>query len=311
MNIVISYSLFDQFEDKFNRNGHDPFDKKPYRYWLNLPSILIVNNIVFPNSITRIYIPKLLQNNKYYSLLEEFKKELDFFELEIIDKPYKKTEPSIWRVEALWDKKANFVFCRDLDSLMIKKEAHAMQYFINSKYMINNIRSARQHNGEGTSIMAGLCGFNIPKLHRELPMPENFEKYLEFYKKTTKPNEWGCDQETLINFFLRYRSNRVANMVLDTYIQPRKRSKNIYGVKPNKYYQSTSIAENTYNNIKLSVEAEKILTVSDSFSNWAGEPINASGNNFKKILTIAKTKNSKIIEKIIKSNNSYIKLFSI
>lgn len=311
MKTVISYALFDQLEKKFDRSGHDPLDKHPYRYWLNLPSIMIVNNSLFKDSIIRLYIPKLLETNKYYKLLELFDENIENFELVKIDKQYIQTEPAIWRIMALWDNDIDFCFCRDIDSIVTRKEAQSMIYFMKSGLMIHNIRSTKQHNNEGTSIMAGLNGFNVKKTKPGLPLPESFDKYMSFYEDTTKKGVWGCDQEALLNFFIRHRTARITKQVLDTYIQPKRNTPRFGRVDKNKYYDMVSLDENVYNNISFSPETERLLSISDSTTCWAGEPINASGRTLLSLAGKTNDKHSKNIMNIIKSDKEYKKLYSI
>jgi len=309
MTTVLSYSLFDQEGKKFNRSGHDPLDKDPYRYWLNIPFILILNKTVFPEFVTRLYVPKKLQENKYYPLLEELNDNIDKFELKVIDKEYFKTEPAIWRIMPLWDD-IDFLFCRDLDSTIVRREAQSMEYFMKSGLMIHNIRTSARHNGEGTSLMAGLCGFDVKKTKRDLPLPKSFDKYMKFYTSTTTKGVWGCDQETLINFFLRYRTERIAKKTLDTYIKPKKVGRIGVPAK-NKFYSMVSINESVYNNIKFSPKKESVLMVSDSISLWGGQPVNASTKNLIKINSVCNEKYAKDIMNIIKSKEMYKKLYKI
>lgn len=311
MSIVISYSLFDQPDKKFDRSGHDPLDRNPYRYWLNIPFIILLNKTIFPDSTTRIYIPKILENNKYYDLLEILNTNIEGFEAVKLNKSYRLTEPSIWRIKALWDKNANFVFFRDLDSIIMKKEAQAMRYFMKSGLLIHNIRSTKQHNGEGTALMAGLSGFDTKKLKITLPLPENFEKYLEFYRSTTTNGVWGCDQETLINFFLRYRTNRITKQVLDTFIQPKRNNRKYGRVYKNKFYDMTSIAENVYSNIRFNKQTDRILNLVDTISTWCGEPINASGKQLNKIIRLCSNDLGNKVEKIITSNKKFKVLYNL
>lgn len=312
MTSIISYSLFDQEGKKFNRSGHDPFDKNPYRYWLNLPFVIILNKIIFPEFTTRLYIPKKLEENKYYPLLEELNEKIENFELKIINKEYFKTEPAIWRIIPLWDDNVEFLFCRDLDSIIVKKEAQSMIYFMKSGLLLNNLRATSVHNSEGTSIMAGLCGFNVKKLKTELPLPKNFDKYMKFYNLTTTKGVWGCDQETLINFFLRYRSDRIIKQTLDCYIKPNKnqgRFKN--PASKNKFYNMISVNENVFNNIKFDAKKDKALMLSDSITIWAGQPVNTSGKQLNKLTSICNETYVKDILSIIKSNNLYKQLYNI
>jgi len=318
--VILSYSLFDQKDKKFDRSGHDPFNKNANRYWTNIPFILIVNKLCIPNSETYLYVPKDLENNPMYFFLDLLNQN-GHINLKVIDKPHSGTEPTIWRMKALWEN-ADFCFCRDIDSVLSPSETKSMLFFMdNQNYWIHNIRSVKQHNVEGTSIMAGLCGFNTNDLKAKLPLPNSFEKYENFYKQlskksffldwrtdlknaTDKNGHWGCDQETLLTFFIKTRSQRVISKILDTYSQPGKRvSRSFKGiVKPNKYYKINSIDISSINENYLSNINKQALAIMDKAIAWSGQPINTSGTILKELLTLP-IKETNYIKRTIQGNN--------
>ena len=307
MKTILSYVLFEQTGRKFDRSGHDPFDKKPNRYWLNIPFILAINKYVLKNSITRIYMPKNIESHPLFPLIKEFSENLDNFEIELIDKQYSLTEPSIWRTKALWEDNVNFVFFKDIDSIITRKEVQSMLFFMNSGFLMHNIRSIRQHNGEGTSLMAGLSGYNIPKLKEELPMPPSFENYLKFYENTIGNPAWGCDQETLINFFIRTRTIRTTKKIMDTYIQGK--GSRLGRVLPNRHHPVTSYNESMFSKINIPGVDNNIISLLDTISNWAGQPVNVSGPKTYHILKKIPDKQAAIIFNILNKSTIYKKLF--
>ena len=323
--VIISYSLFDQKDKKFDRSGHDQFNRVQNRYWLNIPFILLINKICIPNSETHFYVPKDLENNNMFFLLDKLNKD-NYLKLHIINKSHSGTEPTIWRMMGLWEKDTDFCFCRDMDSVLSYVEVKSMLFFMCKDFWINNIRTVKQHNSEGTSLMAGLNGFNIKQLQENLPLPKTFEKYEEFYKKLAKKSfflnwradlrrvldkdgQWGCDQETLVTFFIKSRSDRITKKVLDVYAQPSHLVPKIFQgrVQPNKHYNVTSIDVNTIPDTILSSFDKRILPILNNTISWGGQPVSANGNHLAKLLAI-KNKNTDYMSQLL-SENKLLKNF--
>ena len=66
MKTVLSYCLFEPIAIHPHRTWDEcRLDKK--RYWYNIPALLIVNEILYPNFKTRFYITPNLKNNPLFS----------------------------------------------------------------------------------------------------------------------------------------------------------------------------------------------------------------------------------------------------
>lgn len=316
--VILSYSLFDQKDKKFDRSHHDPFNKNSNRYWVNIPFIVLTNRLCLPESKTYLYVPKDLENNPMYFFLDRLDRN-GYINLKTINKPYSGTEPTIWRMKSLWEN-ADYCFCRDMDSVPSPSEIKSMLFFMDKDYWIHNIRSVKQHNNEGTSLMAGLSGFNIKQLKSKLPLPDTFEKYENFYKQISKKNffliwrgdlknttdksgHWGCDQETLLNFFIKTRTQRVISKILDTYSQPDKRvSKGFKGtVKPNKFYKVDSINIAHIDQSYLKNIDNQLLEIMNQSVFWSGQPVNTRGAALNKLLSFP-SKETNHMKKILQNN---------
>ena len=313
MTKIISYSLFKQTGPKFDRNSHDPLDNKQDRYWLNIPFILLANKYIFKDITTKLYLSSNLKNHRLFPLLAKAAQNLDSFELAIVNRPVVGTEPTLWRMMPLWEKDIEFCFCRDLDSVVTAYEAKIMSYFMGTSFLINNIRTLAFHNGEGTSLMAGLSGYNVTRLKEELPLPKGFDNYMRFYKKSINKSTWGCDQETLINFFIRHRPERIRRKILDIYVQPSPSVKQeLKGtVNPNKHYNVVSSDINIVKNNKLIGTNNKIIQFIDSQSTWAGGPINASGAPLRQLINFINDDYCNKMKDIITSNKTLLNFYKI
>lgn len=192
------------------------------RYWAPVPMTLIVNSLIFSDFKMRFHIPPSILDHPFFSIIKRASKKTEFITYQIIDTPYKRTQPTLWRMMPLWDKKVKYMFCRDMDTIPMKDEVRSMRMFIkradSSKYMIHGIRSYKLHT---TFLMAGLSGFHCERLRNEGVLLGSFEEYMNFAKKYNRqcPNwAWGCDQEALKNFFFirNRRAKQLMRSTLDT-----------------------------------------------------------------------------------------------
>ena len=67
-NIIISYSLFG--EKKIGEN-------LSHKYWCNIPALVAVNLIVYPNASIWIYLPEDLIKHPLYEILEKLSEKFE------------------------------------------------------------------------------------------------------------------------------------------------------------------------------------------------------------------------------------------
>lgn len=293
----------------FDRSGHDSFSKEQFRYWTNIPFIYIVNNLYFNDFKTKYYVHNDIKNHPLFNILDKLS-ELENFELDFIDKEQVETTPSHWRLKGLWD--GDICFCRDTDSVMTPIEAKCMKYFIESDYWINNIRGIWQHNFDGAVLMAGLSGFKSNILKNELPLLNSFDDYLEFCIRSYGTG-WGCDQNSLIDFFVTSRTNRITSKILDFYIQPDfKRVNRVFWnpVKKSEFYNIDSFNESKVNHINLDYINKDILILSNSVTGWLGQPVDVRGDKLNVLLSYDNDK-CKQIKSILLSDNTLKNFYRI
>lgn len=61
----------------------------------------------------------------------------------------------LWRMLPIWENDVNYVFCRDLDSILTPRQMKFVLAFLKSNYNIHNILDNPSHAG----LMGGMCGF--------------------------------------------------------------------------------------------------------------------------------------------------------
>lgn len=260
--MIISYSLFSSNNVHKNRT-YDICNGSSDRYWFNIPAVIITNSIFYPKSKTLIHISKNLESHYLFPFLNKISQEYNNFEIQSIDYSYRNTEPTLWRLIPVWNG-SDTVICRDIDSLVNESEYRSTIAFLESSYLIHNIRSHPAHNSSLTRLLAGLCGFK-----------EQCKKYIDcsfddFYKKAGA--FWGCDQDLLMKYWIDRTGNSFVNKYfLDspvTAIGPM--AENIAG------FYAGKLPKETYQNIDISHIPE--IKIFNNFTSWCGQPTDARGN---------------------------------
>ena len=262
---IISYCLFDTID--INQRMHrdwDIYKNDINRYWYNIPALYIINSILYKEFEMCVFISDTITKHPLYSLLSELNKN-DNFKIYKTSIKYNNTEPTMWRMIPYW-KNVEILLCRDIDSLPSINEIKATKTFIDSDFSIHTMRTHTNHNSYNTRILAGLCGFKPNKLIDEDSIPKTFNEYYNFANFS-----WGCDQNTLIEFFY----NRILNKknFLDSPI-----STDLHIVN---FHDDVSFVEFNQYNLDINID---ILNYIDSYTKWSGEPIDFRGDKLNKLL---------------------------
>ena len=261
---IISYSLF----TAKTHHSHRTYDQSNHdinRYWYNIPALLVINRLFYPDFFVRVHIDKSIQNHFLYPLLQKFTEEYKMFQLACIDYPFINTEPTLWRLLPVWSSN-NLVLCRDIDSIPNTAEVKATLAFKNSDYIIHNIRSHPNHNSSATRMLAGLCAFkSATACHIN-------HSFAEFYNMSSK--QWGCDQSLLMHYWIdRTGIGFVKNCILDTAIPCLG-----YMCEHISGFDAGKLRQEEYDNIDLSFVEKDILNLIDRNTAWCGQPIDARGD---------------------------------
>jgi hypothetical protein len=284
---LISYSFFTpkkiyqhRFWDKTNNLD---------RYWYNIPILMAVNKIIYPDFDILIQISPDIQKDFKYEILEKLSKEFGI-KIEVNDSPYNETEPTVWRYKPLFNKECNILLCRDIDSLPTYSEYLATKDFIISDKNLHTIRSHTNHTTGATIILAGLCGFkpnNIPFINF------NFEQYYQAVSRLG----WGLDQSSLIQIF--NKPNWTKANFIDSAL-----SSNSHKVG-NPILPCTSKTEKDYNSLN---EYCDIFNIINNYVEWPGEPVDFRKDKLIKLLDIDYLEFRKLKE-ILYNSNEKIKEF--
>jgi hypothetical protein len=298
---IISYSLFNS-NKKFNNIRYwDDHKTTNYRYWINLPAVILVNNLLYPNYKTKLFIDNTIKNSILYTFLQYLSSDDTFnFILHEIADNVSENEPScrkkMWRYIPIWDKENSIVFPRDLDSLPNTSELKCCRLFQISNCEIMTIRSHLHHTHTNPALrmLGGLSGFK-PNI---INYPSD---YKSFYEESKKLTQWGLDQDAIRIYFLEKQTNNyLKNKFMDCAINYRTENSN---------WPCIPISENDLNKITLSESESNILKITDPLTDWAGKPID-SRNILNSIIELSENIGIKI-KTYLKTNLQLGKIYNV
>lgn len=263
-NVIISYSLFNK------KNNDDEID---FKLWYNIPALIAVNLIVYPMAKIFIYMPEDLIKHPLFEILEKLSEKFELVKLKFLPYAFHDSEPILWRFKPIFDKLADTVICRDLDSLPNEQEIRATYFFLNEpQYYIQTLRTHSDHKYPITSILAGLSAYRPYKI--------NFISNLTFndFYNQSKSNIHGVAQNAMTDLFSK-DEEWTKKYFLDCPIQSKQHqiSKSLIRCK--------SIEDKKYKKkVNISHISDELLTILNNATVWGGEPIDFRGEKFDKLL---------------------------
>lgn len=271
--IIISYCLFTPKNLNKEIRVWDPYNSES-RYWYNIPALVAINLIVYPNSEIWIYMPEELIKHPLFEVLEKLSEKFDALKLKFLSFSYTNTEPTLWRYKPVFDKLSEIVLCRDLDSLPNESEIKATYYFLNQpNYYIQTLRTHKNHIFPITTILAGLSAYRPSKINSLKNI--NFNEFYLQYKSSL----YGLDQKSIIEIFTQ-DAEWTKKYFLDCPISTKQ---NKVG-KP--LIKCKSVDEKNYKNqINVSHISKELLDLLNETTTWGGEPINFRGEKLEKLLS--------------------------
>jgi len=272
---VFSYSLFEPKHLPQHRTW-DKWGNNKERYWFNIPSIIILNKLLYPEYDTLFFVSPNIWNNPLSKIFECF---VDNIKIETITREYEFTEPAIWRMIPLWDREIKILHPRDIDSLPTKTEYKYIQEFENSDCLVGTMRSHENHFGIACRILAGLCSFKPNKISPSIK-GINFDFY---YSK--RLDRYGSDQDLLIETFTK-NSDFTSKYFLDCKIDKQKNK------------QDFPCIESNLLDCLIEEDKQKIFDKINEYTNitWLGEPCDSRGNLLNYLLELDKESKNKIIK---------------
>lgn len=165
MKKIISFSLF----------GDDP------KYTIGMLCNVELSKIIYPNWICRIYYGKSVPSEIIFKLSS-------YDNVELVHMEENDTISYMtWRFLSIDDDEVSVMLCRDADSRLSFREKYLVDIFLNSEYMIHDIRDHYLHS----HIMGGMWGMKKGAI-------SSMKDLLDKSIYTGKGLSYGSDQNFLI-----------------------------------------------------------------------------------------------------------------
>ena len=258
---VLSYVIF----GKPNPEAKDSF-------WDSIPFLIIVNSLLMEGFVMRFHLHPEVCDTPQAEKLRQMP-----VEIVVVNRPYKGTQPTAWRMMPLWDDKVDYLFCRDLDAVPTSNEIRAVRFFMRTGHIIHGIRSYHLHT---TPLLAGLCGFNCRVLRNEFFFPPSYNDYEAVGNNNTECPDWvwGCDQEILRRFFFGTGRKYLERHTVDTPL--RTAPPTLSGYNPLQF----PVEE--YEKVDISDLNQTALRVCDNKAHFEGEALHADVDMLNTVLNI-------------------------
>ena len=197
MNKLISYCFFlPKFIDNDRAMWDDLYDDYD-RYWYNLPALLILDKLFYPDYKKRFYVTKEVMKHPLSQILTSCQ-DTHNIEIEVLRGQHKERTLICERFRPFWED-WDIVLLRDIDSVPTIKEWQCNKEF--EKYPDRYVYTCRSHPNHfdvGCCMLGGLCGFR-PKEIKEIT-GEDIHSFVTRYSPVkTKV----MDQTILINAFTK------------------------------------------------------------------------------------------------------------
>ncbi|MFZ4796145.1 MAG: hypothetical protein ACOYMA_01540 [Bacteroidia bacterium] len=271
--VIISYSLFTPKKLHEDVRVWDPYISET-RYWYNIPALIAVNLMVYPNAAIWIYLPEELIKHPLYEMLEKLSEKFEALKLKFLSYNYQNTEPTLWRYKPVFDKLSEIVLCRDLDSVPNEMEIRATQYFIEEpSFYIQTLRTHKNHIFPITTILAGLSAYRPTKISTISNL--NFNDY--YFQ--TKSDLYGLDQKSIIEIFTKDEVWTKKHF-MDCPINSKKHKVG----KP--LIKCKSIDEKKYRKKEnINHISPDLLKILNEVTTWGGEPVDFRGQKLELLLS--------------------------
>ena len=281
---IISYSLFEP-KKTYQHRFWDLDWNNSKRYWFNVPALLVINSILYPDFRNVFYVDQKTFDSEICNLLVELLNDFDL-QIRLVNEEYEGHEPALWRLKPLWQD-VDLLLSRDIDSVPNREEYRSYLVFKNSDQTVSTIRSHTNHYNYPCRMLMGLSSFK-PNL---IPQEIKKHSFPEFKTTYSSGDRWDNDQLTLINCFTTDPEFTESNF-LDFNVNLQHFSQD---------FPCVSYSERYLDDIISSNQEAKLLSMIEEYglTDWAGQPCDARGDFLNELCE--EFGYNKVIDKIRKS----------
>lgn len=185
-------------------NSFSVFGEKRTSYMALFPLIIRMQYSLYQDSKWKIRLTtdRPFSNNDFYGSSINNLVAHDLLQLKIVanggslwEQPIKGIG-MLWRLLAVWESENEYVFCRDLDSILTPRQAKFVQAFINSDKAIHGINDNNSHT---IPLMGGMIGIRTSSFLKLVGF-SSFSEMINSWKKTREFwDNHGRDQDFLMS----------------------------------------------------------------------------------------------------------------
>jgi len=159
---------------------------------------------IYPDSRWKIRLTtdRPFTSNDYYGKEINNLASADLIQLRIVTNGGSLWEQSVkgigmlWRLIPAWEAENDFVFCRDLDSILTPRQAKCVYHFIDSPYIAHGINDNNSHT---IPLMGGMVGFRCQPFVNAIGF-RSFSSMVDSWGRNSEAwNSHGKDQEFLMD----------------------------------------------------------------------------------------------------------------
>ena len=144
-------------------NSFSAFGEKRQSYMTLFPLIIRMHYSLYPNSNWKIRLTtdRIFSSNDYYGNQINNLSKSGLLQLVVVNNGGSMWEQPVkgigmlWRLLAAWETENEYVFCRDLDSILTPRQAKFVQSFIESG---NSVHGINDNNSHTIPLMGGMIG---------------------------------------------------------------------------------------------------------------------------------------------------------
>lgn len=157
-------------------NSFSAFGEKRQSYMTLFPLIIRMHYALYPDSKWKISLitDRPFTSDDYYGNTVNKLSEAGLLQFRVINNGGSIWEQPIkgvgmlWRLLPAWDSENEYVFCRDLDSILTPRQAKYVQRFINSGCVIHGINDNNSHT---IPLMGGMIGVRCKSFVNAINFP--------------------------------------------------------------------------------------------------------------------------------------------
>ncbi len=179
------------------------------RFYGSIRHVLRAHHSIYPGWQFYLHHDRAATDAVYWKVLRELHR-VNLIKLIPVEEKPQYTRAMLWRMMPIWSGEAEFVFCRDLDSLPTPRERRAVDQFIGlDDYIAHGINDNPAHS---IPLMGGLCGFRCQRFLNQIGF-ESWEAWVDSRERNWSMH--GTDQDALSGLLPCIQHRTLCSRIFD------------------------------------------------------------------------------------------------